>query len=100
MPIGTTQVQASNLHMNWKNDLHNQALVKNTMNALNLQILQTFDEEYWIPLWHWTLGYANVTQFEMITYLKDTYGKIVKESSILIKIKIDERYNSTTTLND
>ena len=50
MPVGTTQVQASNLRMNYKSYLHNWALVKDSMNTLKPQILQTFDEGYLITL--------------------------------------------------
>ena len=41
---------SSNLRVNCQNDLKTFALVKDTINALKLQKLQTFGEGYLIPL--------------------------------------------------
>ena len=70
------------------------------MNAVKLKILQTLGKEYLIPLRHQTLIYANVTPFEMIMYLNDTYGEIANKDSIQLKIQLSEQYDTATTLND
>ena len=79
--------------MNCKNEVQNWTLVKDTMNALELQILHTFDEGYLILLRQHTLGYAKITSFKMITYLKDTYSEIANEDSIALKVQLNEQYH-------
>ena len=73
MVVRTTQVQAVNMQMNHDNNLRNWMLVKDTRNALKLQIIQIFDEGYLLFLRHRMLGYKNVTPVYMMTNLKDTY---------------------------
>ena len=86
MEIGTTQVQAVNLCMNYQNDPQNWTLVKDTNNTLKLQTLQSFDEWYLLPLWHRTLGYSNVTLVQMQTNLNNTYRGVKNEDSIALKM--------------
>ena len=75
-------------------------LVKDTRNALELQIIQNFNEVYLLSLQHQTLGYINVIPEQMLTYLKDAYDQVANEDIIVLKIQLTTPYSAATTLNN
>ena len=75
------------MHMKYDNNLQNRTLVKDRWNALKLQIIHSLDEGYLFPLSPKALGYANITQSQIITYLKDTYGAVEHKDSMKLEIQ-------------
>ena len=100
MAAGTTKVQAANLRRKYKNELQNLALVNDTMNALKLKILGTFDKGYLILFLHCTLSYTNIIPLQIITYLNNTCSKIASKDSITLKIQLNKQHVTTITLKD
>ena len=98
IPPGTTQVAARNMITQYDEALKNWNLVNDTRTAIKQQILDVFDEIYLQPLCHRQLGYANVTPYQMLQYLRKNYGTVESEDYIELKNKMAVPYDPTTTM--
>ena len=71
-----------------------------TDKALKQQLLSAISEQFYKALCNRTVGYANVTTLQILTYLYNTYGKISATDLMNNDTKMKQSYDPTQPFED
>jgi hypothetical protein len=98
IPAATSAVESKNITTLYEINLKNANLVADCQDAVQLQLLEAFDEDYFLELRDNLIGYANVTVYEMFQHLYDTCGNQTPYDLRMNAKRINEPYDPATPI--